>query len=180
MNLFPDESHWLICYSTESADAGLDAEEETDAFDNWQWEGMQGNDTDRIITTKVADHFTENMHKYLLARSRYTVGEAVNQGFLDIMPGIMERSFSFESDDIVYVLLYSGLMIVLPAFFIVKKLKRVEPMRGKENAVKCPTDQGKLPEDTCEYCGGLFVHGIHISCPHCGAPVKPMQPESER
>ncbi|MCR5100195.1 MAG: hypothetical protein K6B41_02425, partial [Butyrivibrio sp.] len=27
-------------------------------------------------------------------------------------------------------------------------------------------------EDTCEYCGGIYIHGKHDSCPHCGAPIK--------
>jgi len=28
-------------------------------------------------------------------------------------------------------------------------------------------------EDTCEYCGGVYVIGTCIKCPHCGAPIKP-------
>ena len=30
----------------------------------------------------------------------------------------------------------------------------------------------KIEEDNCEYCGGLFIRGKHLSCPHCGAAIK--------
>ena len=40
VNLFTDESHWLFCYSGDPSSE----------FDDWQWEGMQGNDTDRVLT----------------------------------------------------------------------------------------------------------------------------------
>ncbi|MBR1930030.1 MAG: hypothetical protein IJ833_00950 [Lachnospiraceae bacterium] len=28
-------------------------------------------------------------------------------------------------------------------------------------------------EDKCEYCDGVYVHGLHLICPHCGAPIRP-------
>ena len=42
-------------------------------------------------------------------------------------------------------------------------------------SLKYSQDKGKVLEDTCEYCGGVYVHGIHLRCPHCGAAVKPAE-----
>ena len=40
-------------------------------------------------------------------------------------------------------------------------------------AFELPEADKKYLEDICAYCGGMFIHGIHISCPHCGATLPP-------
>ena len=34
-------------------------------------------------------------------------------------------------------------------------------------------------EDTCEYCGNVYVIGTCHECPHCGAPLRPHNVETE-
>lgn len=60
---FDDEEHWLVVYS-EPASPDPD-------FNDWYWEGMQGDDTDNIITVDVADDFKDLMQKYLTANSLF-------------------------------------------------------------------------------------------------------------
>lgn len=60
---FDDEEHWLVVYS-EPASPDPD-------FNDWYWEGMQGDDTDNIITVDVADDFKDHMQKYLTANSLF-------------------------------------------------------------------------------------------------------------
>lgn len=51
---FDDEMHWLIVYSEP-----IDPDPK---FNNWFWEGMQGNDTDPVITEERADKLTARLH----------------------------------------------------------------------------------------------------------------------
>lgn len=60
---FDDEEHWLVVYS-EPTSPDPD-------FNDWYWEGMQGDDTDNIITVDVADDFKDLMQKYLTANSLF-------------------------------------------------------------------------------------------------------------
>ena len=162
VNLFTDESHWLFCYSGDPSSE----------FDDWQWEGMQGNDTDHVLTEKQTDAFNENVQKYLYARNRYTVGEAFSQGLQELMPEAMKPSFQPNTDDAFSVLAFLFVLVIGPALNIVSEFKNVRAMQGKAGAVRCPTDEGSVKEDTCAYCGGIYVHGLHLQCPHCGAPAQ--------
>ena len=163
VNLFSDESHWLICYA---GDPSKD-------FDDWVWEGMQGDSTDGILTEQVTDRFTKGVQKYLTARTRYSVGQAVSQGMEDILPGLMKPGFRFDSGDLGGMLLGFGFFFLSGLITLISALGQARQAKDKIGAVRCPTDQGQVLEDTCEYCGGVYVHGLHIQCPHCGAAVKP-------
>jgi hypothetical protein len=156
VNKFTDEKHWLIVYSEQ--------EQGGQSFNNWYWEGMQGDDTDPIITEKLAGDFTNNLHKLLLANSRYTVSEAIQEAFNKLTPTIMNPSMDFST-------LGGGALfmafICFHAYFMVGFNPKAKKYR---TATKCPII---LEEDVCEYCNGVYVIGTCISCPHCGAPVKP-------
>lgn len=59
-------------------------------FNDWYWEGMQGDDTDNIITVDVADDFKDLMQKYLTANSRYDVSSAIAAAFDETTPNVMD------------------------------------------------------------------------------------------
>lgn len=164
VNRFKDERHWLMVYS--------EPEQPDPSFVEWYWEGMQGDDTDRIITEQVADKMNSAVHKYLTMNS-YTVGDAFAQGFSDILPGIMEGSVDPSTVAAFFM------VIILPCGFAVFRIVSAILSRGRAEAVRCQTDQGKVLEDKCGYCGGVYVHGLHESCPHCGAPITVMQGNAE-
>lgn len=42
-------------------------------------------------------------------------------------------------------------------------------------AFELPDAEKRYLEDICQYCGGMFIHGIHISCPHCGGTLPPAE-----
>ena len=49
--------------------------------------------------------------------------------------------------------------------------------KAYRSAVKCAND---AKEDTCEYCGNVYVIGTCHECPHCGAPIRPHNVETEQ
>lgn len=157
VNTFTDEQHWLIVYSQ--------PKEAEESFVDWYWEGMQGDDTDAIITQKAANRFNAKLQEGLTANSRYTVSEAFVYAFEDTTSSIMESYINWGE---IVVALGVGLFIALHMYLMVF----FDPGNKKEyqEASPCPT---YVQEETCEYCNGVYVVGTCISCPHCGAPVKP-------
>ncbi len=166
VNTWVDEKHWLLVYTGPSSKGAAD-------FDNWYWEGMQGDDTDPILIENKVDDFTDELTKYLTMRSQYTVGQSFSTALRNLTGHVMKPGLSTEglSD----LLLMNGVVLL---FFIPSLLSGISNNR-RAGAVRCQTDQGETKEDTCEYCGGLYVHGLHLSCPHCGAPVKPENAEGQ-
>lgn len=157
VNSFYDEKHWLIVYSEPST--------QSSSFHDWSWEGMQGDDTDPIITEGLANEFTTNLHKYFSQDSLYSVDGAIIKAFDEIRPKAMGFSIDLEN-------LFFG--IILAIFIIFHAMGMVfTPYREAkkyQNAVKCPDE---VKEAVCDYCGGIYIIGTCISCPHCGAPLKP-------
>jgi len=155
VNAFSDEKHWLIVYST---DNGTE-------FEDWHWEGMQGNSTDPVITSAVSDHFNEVMQKELTARTRYTVKDAIYDSFSAILPGIMDAQIDWE-----LIVLLSIISIAVTALCVFK-IFQITKAKKQSDSYECETTREQPQEDTCAYCGGVYVHGLHLSCPHCGAPI---------
>lgn len=158
---FKDEAHWLVMYS-EPRDAA------ESFFNDWRWEGMQGDDTDPIITRAIADKHTQTLHKYLLANTRYTVAEAITESFREIMPDLMKGGVS--------ELTYSELGVMALVLFLlwIFWYAVIVPMKPYDSYyadyVECPYFEAR--EIVCDYCQGVYVRGTVTSCPHCGAPVK--------
>ncbi len=160
VNTFDDEKHWLFVYSTA----------QNDSFDDWYWEGIQGDDTDSILYSSLLDSFNNNVQKYLTQRTRYTVGQAFAQGIQEATANAQKTHIDFDLLPIIFVLT-CYVITMLPG--AIRGLSSQE----KSKAKRCPDDQAPTSsmEDTCEYCGGVYVHGLHTSCPHCGAPIKAVQ-----
>ncbi len=161
VNLFDDEKHWLIVYTEPGSASGN--------FNDWNWEGMQGNDTDYILYEEKTADFTDHLHKLLLKRSDYSVAGAIDGAFRYIMPDLMKPGFTM--DGMTTLLMGNAIGLFLIGSMVIGVISN-NKLVGAE---RCATDQGVSPEDTCEYCGGVYVHGIHLSCPHCGAAIKPMK-----
>lgn len=89
VNHFADESHWLIVYSTP------DGYSSSDGFEDWYWEGMQGNDTDDVLTKSVTNSFNDELQKNLTARTRYTVSSAISTSFDDLTPTVMKSKVNW-------------------------------------------------------------------------------------
>ena len=158
---FDDEEHWLVVYS-EPTSPDPD-------FNDWYWEGMQGDDTDNIITVDVADDFKDLMQKYLTANSRYDVSSAIAAAFDETTPNVMDGHVEWLF--VIWGLLLSG----IGAYEIYQTL--ITNKKAYRSAVKCAND---AKEDTCVYCGNVYVIGTCHECPHCGAPLRPHNVETEQ
>lgn len=162
VNRFSDEYHWLLVYS-EPVSPDPD-------FNDWYWVGMQGDNTDKILNGSKLNTFNETLQKYLTASSRYSVSEAFEQVFEDVTPSIR------KIDDLSGIVI-SNLMLyafIAVPFGGLSLGCWIEYKKNKDKKyieiTQIPKD--KIEEDNCEYCGGLFIRGKHLTCPHCGAVIK--------
>ena len=168
VNTFDDEKHWLIVYSQPAVIQNPN-------YVDWFWEGMQGDDTDNIITEYSAGVFNGLLQKYLTANSKYTVERAIRLSFEQITPQIMQRHTDKESvKEASMILLVMAAMWGFPVFFSIMNILK---MKNYKDYQKVPSVDGKvIIQETCDYCGGVYVVGTCLNCPHCGASVKAYNP----
>lgn len=161
VNHFYDEKHWLIVYSEPiSPDVN---------FNDWYWEGMQGDDTDPIITDSVADKFNRAMQDSLLRSNDYTVSSAISNAFNTVTPGIMDKGIDFEG-------VFMGLIFLSFTTFHCCAMLGISPKRFKyRKATRCSLTPSEFK---CKYCGGIYVIGTCTTCPHCGAPLSHVEEHS--
>ena len=157
---FEDEKHWLIVY--------LPDPDLSDNFDDWKWEGMQGDDTDPILSQKETALFNETFQKYLLQRNKYSVGEAISEAFDTLTPLAMDKYIpSFAKVLTLIACIIFSLMFLPPMFLIISDSKKKKKYR---TAVECP--EGYTDQEKCSFCQGIYIAGLHEKCPHCGAEIK--------
>ena len=118
---FSDEMHWLIVYSVPS-EGGI-----------WQWEGMQGDNTDPILTEFAAERFNSNLQS-MLENSSYTVDSALSTAFSNITQTLEPPSFLSQVAMPLFILAF----VCFHAFFMLGlnelKYRNCEPApEGSEN-----------------------------------------------
>lgn len=157
LELFDDEKHWLIVYS--------EPRNPDPSFNDWHWEGMQGDDTDRVLTRKKADFFNGTFHSNLLKNTKYTVGEALADAFNRLTPRMMKQEKGKTPASII-AMVCSAPLTALGVFLIIIAARRTKKMKNSFRA-----DEETIRQMQCEYCGGIYVAGHHTNCPHCQAQI---------
>ncbi|MBR2523208.1 MAG: hypothetical protein IKE53_02070 [Clostridiales bacterium] len=152
---FNNEYYWLIVYS--SATTG-------DGFDDWHWEGMQGDNTDPVLTPELARGFNENFQKRL-TQNKYSVGQALAMSFEELTPKMMKATYNYMMIGIIFA-------CFAPFIILVISMAGFHPVLSAhyKKAIECSTKY--VDQEACEYCGGVYVVGLHTNCPHCQALLK--------
>ncbi len=161
VNHFADEKHWLIVYST-----AWDGE-----YEDWYWEGMQGDDTDPVITESIAESFTSRMHRRLTDRTHYSIGRAISESVGEVGKKAGSFGINASGNGIIPLLFVLGFLTLHCSVFVTTAV--VQPLRERKRAQRShKLDANKqYGEAGCSHCGGVYVRGIHSSCPYCGSPI---------
>lgn len=133
-------------------------------FEDWYWEGMQGNDTDDILTKSVTNSFNDELQKNLTARTRYTVSSAISTSFDDLTPTVMKSKVN-------WTMLFTSIAILAFVCLHACLMIGINPKARKYAKAKPCSDAAQ--EKACEYCGYTYVVDTCTECPHCGAPIPP-------
>ncbi len=152
LSKFSDEKHWLIVYTTDDSS-------------EFYWEGMQGDDTDGIISEQIADRFTAVVHSELSDREHHTVAESIADGFSSIEKESMKWSVNFANSG--YLFFFMILWCSKPVYMLFVYIRTRILAKG----YRCPDDYDEPPVDICSYCGNEYVRNIHTNCPYCGKPI---------
>lgn len=156
VNEFEDEKHWLIVYS--------EPENPDPAFNDWCWEGVQGDDTVYILTYEASDDFGISLQKYL-TNKKYSVGEAFTKAFNELTPTMMPNAMIDSSA------VLGALVVMAVVLWIAIKRTRIfekTPKRPATMPAKAVAVKPSAVEVTCEYCDGVYLSDL-FNCPHCGA-----------
>lgn len=151
---FDDEKHWLIVYS-QPLEPYYDWVE-------WYWEGMQGDDTDSVLTEEVAQIFNDTFQKGLYNMDTYTVGASAARAFNAATAYASKVHLELQE---FLICMFVLAFICVHAYFMAGVHPKALVYRKAKPVPKTVT------EDTCQYCQGVYVVGTCIECPHCGAHI---------
>lgn len=167
LDMYNDENHWLILYS----DDGIDRQD-NNQFSYWYFEGIQGDNTDKIITSSVAKNFNNNLTKYLFDKNNSTC-KAFTLAFNKLNNKKLVGKITINPDgSVVEALLWNGFVII--HFLLMLHGFRSSTSKNKyKDYIKCPEANYSISDNEvrCEYCNGVYYRGTVIACPHCGAPI---------
>lgn len=162
VNHYSDEDHWLIVYSDDLSDR------QTAEFNDWYFEGMQGYNTDGILTTSVTDKFNQNLNKQLLIKNN-TTSQAFIIAFEELNKSVMKPHIVTEG--ILFTVFWNVFTII---HFSIMMFATGKNSKKYKDYIACPDDDeevAKKKEIRCEYCNGVYYRGTVTSCPHCGAAL---------
>lgn len=136
---------------------------------------MQGDETDSLLTTSVTEEFNAQLQRYLTAGT--SVAEAFDKAIASLTDTISVRGLAIRGGQLHF---FRSCAIIacftfLPPILVVYLSYRKEKKEIKEATVGGIKVSSQSIEDTCAYCGGVYIHGIHIKCPHCDAPITPLK-----
>ena len=185
---FSDEKHWLIVYSQPKDRNNPD----------WFWEGMQGDETDGILTSSVTGRFNADLQKRL-ENSDGDVGGEVARAFDNITPSVNRFSLSnFFSK--AGMALFMLAFVCFHAYFMLGfndfKYRNAElddesaaysevPLTSSPSTessfdglpvFSSKTESAAAPVASassgpvCDFCGGTYTPGAK-RCPHCMAKL---------
>lgn len=147
---FKDEYHWLIVYSVDDNNA-----------ENFVWEGMQGVNTDPVLTQGATEAFGKRLHRNFES-SEYSVDEAVVEAFNYFTPRVLRGFIDSQSWGIVLFML--ALFVFCIVGFVLA-IVRTDKLKGAK------LWQQGYREISCEDCGRACIVGVDRECRFCGAQV---------
>lgn len=165
VNEFEDESHWLLVYSTSEPDEG--------GYVDWYWEGMQGDDTDKILNSGITNAFNDELHKNFLIKN-VGVGESFVKAFNSINPKLMKVSGAGSA---IFFILFWYVFVGLFIFTIISGMIKNKHLKNATEVDMATSEyEAKQMESRCTSCGGAYVPSFSTRvCPHCGATVPVFQ-----
>ena len=148
---FNDEKHWLIEYYQGS-------------HDYWVFEGMQGDDTDNILTERVTTKF--NGYVYDDLSNGKSFGRSLIDSFNKITPTIMDSYFYLDSAIVAFVVIWTTMFTFVVVFGIRDLINKY---RLKDAICVGNPDSMKLVK--CPYCGADYYENTIKRCLKCGAEL---------
>lgn len=141
VNRFTDEQHFLIVYS----EPDIIPE---NGYVDWSWEGMQGDDTDPILTESSFREFQTALMNDLYDESK-GVGEAFEGAFHDSLGYIMQPRSQTDKETTLTIVLFMTLWNTMIAAVLISAI--ISFVRSRRQYTEVPMDDAA--EQNREYRG---------------------------
>lgn len=115
VDTWEDEQHFLIVYSEPE-------KPDSDGFLDWSWEGMQGDDTDPILTEKGFSHFQNDLMNGLYSDD-ISVGDSFRTSFDNSLDYIMQPPYKDGLETILAIIVGGTLWFFVFIFSAVSMIK---------------------------------------------------------
>lgn len=145
VNTFSDEQHFLIVYSEPDVIP-------ENGFVDWSWEGMQGDDTDPIITEASFQSFQTELMNELFNEST-GVGESFETAFRNWQGQIMQPKSQTDKDTIISVVLFMILWNAMIAAVLISAIISFARSRRQYTEVPMNGSAEQYPEKESSYRG---------------------------
>jgi len=154
LKLFTNESSWLIVISCERSDPSN--------VSKWRWEGMQGNDTDNILTTSVLEPFNKSIDDGFDFPMQDNPTKVLTDAFTKLNSYVM-NPFVISDTEIwaVFGFCMFGVLFGIAFAAVITSYKKY----GK--TIEC-ADLNDNAKRACPKCGGESSIENHDYCPFCG------------
>lgn len=165
MELWDDESHWLIYY----------VGDEKDRTDDWKWELMCGDDCLKVLPQSQEDLFTDEFHRRLVAYERFAFDEAVKQSLdsLTVYSNVrLALKESYNPVDFVFFAIIGIVLFIISLFMISPIITLTHPSARKRAQMEATEFKGEKQEYKCPYCDRIYIRNQTYSCPYCGGPAE--------
>lgn len=184
-NFKDNEKNWLIVYTQDSklsldmVNADTTEYLYNSNFVDWYWEGMQGDETDKILDQKVLNKFNQNLQRGLT----YANGDPklIEQAFFDAFSLLNSTVMQPNYEDGSVVLQLAAMLMLFT--FVPVFISIISELHNYKNVTEIPASSmshGKPIEDKCDYCGSVYVIGTVTRCPSCGAVLNPHYEDGTR
>lgn len=169
---FDDETHWVIMYS--------EPETPDKNFNDWYWEGVIGDDTEKAVPQRYINGFNTNFQRYLLANKAGVAG-ALSDALSELTESIKPIECVGRAE-LLALLIAGGISALIAVPFTrqmivaVKKISIANNCPDLHEINKKPTAEESYFDKRarfvvdCSYCGRTYtVLPDNNRCPSCGA-----------
>lgn len=166
-SMFTDEKHWLIVYEELGDVDNIPEDIRYKAINEPQWQfcGMQGDETDYILTYEITDSFNS------VFCGKLSEGQSPDQAYVAAMNSILPslRKFKFTSETAVAIILIVLFTIISCSFMNITPRQR-----AMRNALEDSDDisdnmvQEEKNQVVCSFCHNSYPADYYSVCPNCG------------
>lgn len=146
---FDDELHWLIVYSKNDVS--------TKKKDEWKFEGMQGDNTDYLLTETDTGNFNKIVQKSL--KDGKSFDEAVIAGLDKIGPNMMKGPQ--------WDMIFGALLLICMLGYAAYATCLKDRIGNASGYIRVEDDEKKLRKIKCPKCGTFYIKGSVPCCPSC-------------
>lgn len=172
-----NEKNWLIVYTQDEVPNNINDENyeewRSSKFSDWHWEGMQGDETDKILDEDALRVFNSTLNRELTYANGNSedIGNAFVTAFETLNSVVMKKQI--DPDTVLPIIFIVAFLFFILLIELIRDMRTLKNYKEMSEVPSSSIVDGKILEDKCDYCGGIYAIGTVTQCPCCGATLMP-------